>query len=158
MCLRRARYIPLVKRGAQVQRDNTHREENTSMGASHLIEEARAAAQYAVAPYSQFPVGAAVETASGRTVHGCNVESASYGLTVCAERVAIFSALAAGERPVRLAVTCLKGNPAEPTSLTPCGACRQVMLDQMGPDAEVYVDGVGEMTVDELLPKGFRLP
>jgi cytidine deaminase len=123
-----------------------------------LLHEAREAAKNAVVPYSNFPVGAAVETASGQIVRGCNIESASYGLTCCAERVAIFSALAAGERPVRLAVTCLQGNPADPDSLTPCGACRQVMLDQMGPDGVVMIDRVGDFTVAELLPKGFRLP
>ena len=123
-----------------------------------LVDEARAAAGFASAPYSRFPVGAAVEGDDGRMYRGCNVESASYGLTVCAERVAIFSAIAAGARPVRLAVTCLEGDPADATSLTPCGACRQVMLDQMGPDAEVLIDGVGRFTVDDLLPHGFRLP
>lgn len=123
-----------------------------------LLHEARQAGANAQVPYSRFPVGAAVETDSGEIFHGCNIESASYGLTICAERVAIFSALAAGTRPLRLAVTCLKGEPADPTSLTPCGACRQVMLDQMGPDAEVVIDQVGVFTVADLLPQGFRLP
>ncbi len=128
------------------------------MDADGLLRSARAAARMARTPYSNFPVGAAVELADGTIFPGCNIESASYGLTVCAERVAIFSAIAAGGTPVRLAVTCLKGDPAEPTSLTPCGACRQVMLDQMGPDAEVIIDGVGTYTVGEMLPLGFRLP
>lgn len=122
-----------------------------------LLAEARAAATYADAPYSHFPVGAAVEAADGRIFHGCNVESASYGLTVCAERIAIFAAIAAGAAPQRIAVTCLLGDPSVPMSLTPCGACRQIMLDKMGPDAEVLVDGVGTFTVDDLLPLGFRL-
>jgi len=86
------------------------------------------------------------------------VESTSYGLTVCAERIAIFSAIAAGTRPTRIAVACLKGDPSVPESLTPCGACRQVMLDQMSPDAPIFIDGVGEFTVGSLLPMGFRLP
>jgi cytidine deaminase len=128
------------------------------MEANDLLELARAAAAHARAPYSNFPVGAAVETEGGHVFQGCNVESASYGLSICAERVAIFSAVAAGARPCRLAVTCLQGDPSDPTSLTPCGACRQVMLDQMGPDADVYIDGVGEFTVGDLLPMGFRLP
>ena len=123
-----------------------------------LIAEARKAARNADAPYSHFPVGAALETASGALFLGCNVESASYGLTVCAERVAIFSAIAAGERPVRLAVTCLEGDRSQPNSLTPCGACRQIMMDKMGPDAPVIVDGVGAFTVADLLPYGFQLP
>ncbi|HEX6506694.1 MAG TPA: cytidine deaminase [Chloroflexota bacterium] len=128
------------------------------MSPDELLQAARDAARYAVAPYSNFPVGAAVETDDGRVVSGCNVESASYGLTICAERVAIFSALASGARPRAIAVTCPEGDPADLTSLTPCGACRQVMLDQMGPDALVYVDRVGQFTVADLLPKGFRLP
>jgi cytidine deaminase len=123
-----------------------------------LLSEARAAAAFAAAPYSHFPVGAAVEGNDGRVYRGCNVESASYGLTICAERVAIFSAIASGARPVRLAVTCLQGDASDSTSLTPCGACRQVMLDQMGPDAPVVIDQVGEFTVGALLPHGFRLP
>ena len=128
------------------------------MEASDLIQEARSAASLARAPYSNFPVGAAVEADDGGIYHGCNVESASYPLTMCAERVAIFSAIAAGANPRRIAVSCLWGDPADPNSLMPCGACRQVMLDQMGPDAQVLVDGVGEFTVAELLPRGFRLP
>jgi len=123
-----------------------------------LLAEARAAAQFASAPYSNFPVGAAVEGDDGDVYRGCNVESASYGLTLCAERVAIFSAIASGARPLRLAVTCVSGDVAQPTSLTPCGPCRQVMLDQMGPDAVVMIDQVGRFTVGELLPMGFRLP
>jgi cytidine deaminase len=123
---------------------------------SSLVQAARDAAGRAVAPYSNFPVGAAVEAAGGEVYFGCNVESASYGLTICAERTAIFSALAAGAKPVRIAVTCLQGDPADPDSLMPCGACRQVMLDQMGPHATVIVDRVGEFTVEDLLPRGFR--
>jgi cytidine deaminase len=123
-----------------------------------LLGAAREAAANAVAPYSRFPVGAAVESADGRIYRGCNIESASYGLTICAERVAIFSTLAAGTRPKRLAVTCVRGNPDDPDSLMPCGACRQVMLDHMGADATVIVDGVGKFSVAELLPRGFHLP
>jgi cytidine deaminase len=123
-----------------------------------LLAEARGAARFAAAPYSRFPVGAAVDGSDGKVYRGCNIESASYGLTVCAERVAIFSTIASGARPERLAVTCVNADPNDPTSLTPCGACRQVMLDQMGPDAEVLIDGVGRFTVGDLLPHGFRLP
>ncbi len=94
----------------------------------------------------------------GQIYRGCNIESASYPLTMCAERVAIFTAIAAGATPRRIAVSCLRGDPNDPNSLMPCGACRQVMMDQMDPDAPVLVDGVGEFTVAELLPKGFRLP
>ena len=123
-----------------------------------LLKAARESAANAVVPYSNFPVGAAAESIDGRIYRGCNVESASYGLTICAERVAIFSTLAAGARPKRLAVTCLRGDPDDPDSMMPCGACRQVMLDQMGAEARVIVDGVREFTVAELLPRGFHLP
>jgi len=123
-----------------------------------LLRAARRAAKHAAAPYSRFPVGAAVEADDGCVYPGCNVESPAYPLTICAERTAIFSAIAAGARPVRIAVTCLRGDPSDPVSLMPCGACRQVMLDQMGPDARVIVDRVGELSVGDLLPMGFRLP
>jgi cytidine deaminase len=123
-----------------------------------LVELARKAAERAHVPYSNFPVGAAVVADNGEIYDGCNIESASYGLTCCAERVGMFNAVAHGARPVGLAVTCLKGDAADPNSLTPCGACRQVMLDLMGPDAPVIIDRLGEFTVGDLLPKGFRLP
>jgi len=123
-----------------------------------LLAMARESASQAVVPYSRFPVGAAVETHGGRVFKGCNIESASYGLTICAERVAIFAAKAAGADPVAIGVSCLRGNRDDPSSLTPCGACRQVMMDQMGPDAACHIDGVGTFTVSELLPMGFRLP
>jgi cytidine deaminase len=128
------------------------------MDSAKLLDIARQAAANARAPYSQFPVGAAVEGDDGQIYRGCNIESASYPLTMCAERVAIFTAIAAGATPRRLAVSCLRGDPNDPNSLMPCGACRQVMMDQMDPDAPVLVDGVGEFTVADLLPKGFRLP
>lgn len=123
-----------------------------------LMGAARQAAERASAPYSNFPVGAAVLASDGNVYRGCNIESASYPLTMCAERVAIFTTIAAGARPVAIAVTCLQGDPSDPESLTPCGACRQVMLDQMPVDAPVYIDGVGEFTVGSLLPYGFHLP
>jgi cytidine deaminase len=123
-----------------------------------LMELARAAAERAYAPYSQFRVGAAVE-ADGTTFAGCNVENASYGLTICAERVALFSAVAAGHRRIeRIAVTCIDA-PAELAApgRMPCGACRQVMVELMGPDGDVVIDGVGTYRVAELLPIAFSL-
>lgn len=125
---------------------------------NQLIQSARRAAERASAPYSNFPVGAAVEATNGQVYLGCNIESASYGLTICAERVAIFSTIADGAVPARLAVSCLRGDQSDATSLTPCGACRQIMVDQMEPDAPVWIDGVGQFTVLNLLPLGFRLP
>src|SRR3954452_8800530 len=91
--------------------------------AHQLMAAARGASNHAYVPYSNFPVGAAAVTADGSIFLGCNIESASYGLPCCAERTAIFSAAAVGHRIVRaVAVTA----PRVPT-VTPCGACRQVM-------------------------------
>lgn len=128
------------------------------MNDDELLRQARFAAVYAHVPYSSFPVGAAVLGHDGNLYRGCNVESASYGMTMCAERVAIFNAISSGATPIRLAVSCTEGEAGEPGSLMPCGACRQVMADHMAPDAEVYVDGVGAFTVEEILPRAFRLP
>ncbi|HLV81555.1 MAG TPA: cytidine deaminase [Chthonomonadaceae bacterium] len=123
-----------------------------------LLARAREAALAAYCPYSNFPVGAAVETERG-VFRGCNVENASFGLTVCAERVALFSAVAAGARRIsRLAVSCLKPGPdAPPAGRMPCGACRQVIAEFMPPDAIVLVDGAGAWRVADLLPEPYRL-
>ena len=123
-----------------------------------LLVAARDAAQLAYVPYSSFRVGAAVLTADGTVVQGCNVENASYGLTNCAERTALFAAVAAGHRDlVAIAVTCLDGDVARPATLMPCGACRQVMVELLPAHAPVVIDGVGVTTPDELLPNAFRL-
>ncbi len=121
-----------------------------------LIQQAREARRRAHAPYSRFAVGAALEDAQGRVWLGCNVESASYGLTVCAERVAVFSALAAGSRQFRRLVV------VSPSGGWPCGACRQV-LAELAPRVQIAAlgpatDGVQEvLTIEELLPKAFHL-
>jgi cytidine deaminase len=123
-----------------------------------LVSHAREVAGRAYAPYSRFRVGAAVRDADGAVFVGCNVENASYGLTICAERAAIFAAVAAGaRRPFSaLALTCLDA--AESDGCMPCGACRQVMAEHLRPDATVGVDGVGEFSVSQLLPHQFTLP
>lgn len=127
--------------------------------AADLLALARAAAARAYAPYSRFRVGAAAQAASGETFQGCNVENASYGLTLCAERVALFAAVAAGQHRVpRLAVACVDAGPElGPSGRMPCGACRQVMAELMGPGGEVLVDGVGTFRVADLLPSAFTL-
>lgn len=124
-----------------------------------ILLAARGAAERAYAPYSKFRVGAVAEASDGTVYPGCNVENASYGLTVCAERVALFSAVAAGHRNVaRLAVSCIDASPElGANGLMPCGACRQVMAELMGLDGVVLVDGVGEMRVSKLLPNAFTL-
>lgn len=115
---------------------------------------ARQAAGRAYAPYSRFRVGAALETASGRVFSGCNVENASYGLCNCAERTAVFTAIAAGETAVRRIVVYTP----TPTPTPPCGACRQV-LNEFGPEAVVVsvCDGPDRLVsrVDALLPGAF---
>jgi cytidine deaminase len=121
-----------------------------------LLALARGVAQHAYAPYSHFRVGAAVRAANGATYVGCNVESASYGLTVCAERNAIFAAVAAGApRPLTaMALSCLD---AETGGCMPCGACRQVIVEHLAPEARVVVDGGGDYRAVDLLPFAFKL-
>ena len=125
---------------------------------TELLVLARDAATRAHCPYSRFRVGA-VAVADGQRFVGCNVENASYGLTVCAERVAIWSALAAGHSRVgHVAVACIDASSdAPPAARMPCGACRQVMAELLAPDAVIDVDGVGRFTVPELLPGAFML-
>ena len=117
---------------------------------------ARTAAGRAYAPYSKFTVGAAVLTASGKIYSGCNVENASYGLTNCAERTAIFSAVAAGEKKLKLRCVVVYTPTDMPTA--PCGACRQV-INEFGPDARILsiCRGKGHIATSthELLPDAF---
>ena len=117
-----------------------------------LIDAARKARANAYAPYSKYQVGAAVLGGSGRIYSGCNVENVTYGLTVCAERVAIFRAVAEGEHEIAaLAVVTENG-------ATPCGACRQVLVE-LGSIARVLIanaDGsFRETSALELLPQAF---
>ena len=122
-----------------------------------LIEAAERARRGAVAPYSRFRVGAALLTRSGQIITGANVESASYGLTCCAERVALFKALTEGAQDfVAVAVVA-----RAPSGVTPCGACRQ-LLAEYAPGAAVWIadsrrlNRVRKFTVEELLPGAFR--
>ena len=119
-----------------------------------LIETAKAARLQSVAPFSKFLVGAAVKTKAGKVYTGCNIESASYGLTVCGERVAIWKALSEGEREFsELAIV------ADTESLTPpCGTCRQIIHEFCGNATVVLSNLRGETetcTIDELLPRAF---
>jgi cytidine deaminase len=116
----------------------------------NLVAAAWEARQSAYAPYSHFPVGAALLASDGRIFAGCNVENISFGLTFCAERVAIGSAIAAGARQfVAIAVVADTGVP-----ISPCGACRQV-LAEFGVRQAVLANRTGriEFTLDELLPR-----
>lgn len=125
--------------------------ENTS---KKLIEAAKKGRENAHAPFSNFKVGAAVETKSGKIFTGCNVENASYGLTVCAERVAIFKAISEGETEfTQIAVV------ADTLELTPpCGACRQIIWEFCG-DVPVIMENLKGATetvqMKELLPRAF---
>jgi cytidine deaminase len=122
-----------------------------------LVEAARAAVQHAYAPYSHFKVGAAVLTAKNEIFSGCNVENASYGLTNCAERTAVCSAVAQSGPDLLIKAIAVVNDQGVPCS--PCGACRQVICE-FGPDAIVVFQsatGWKESPITELLPEGFRL-
>ncbi len=119
-----------------------------------LIAAATDARERAIAPYSGFRVGAALETAGGRVITGCNIENASFGLTVCAERVALLTALAAGERSFRS--VAVVSHAAEPA--TPCGPCRQLLWEYCGDIEVVTASTAGAVTryrLAELLPHPF---
>lgn len=121
-----------------------------------LVAAARAAAKQAYCPYSKFHVGAAV--VSGNHIFtGCNVENASYGLAICAERVAIFKMISAGfEKIDAIAVACTDVNPEDPdSSKMPCGACRQVIAEFASPETPVFVDGWRDVPLSQLLPSPF---
>ncbi len=100
-----------------------------------MLRAAREAARHAYVPYSKFPVGAAVLTSSGEIVPGVNIENASYGLTVCGERVAVFRAAAEGHRELRAVAVSATLAPGA----TPCGACRQVLNEFKGPSGDLQV-------------------
>lgn len=120
-----------------------------------LIETAKSARLQSIAPFSNFLVGAALRTEAGKVYTGCNVESASYGLTVCAERVAIWKALSEGERHfTELAVV------ADTETLTPpCGTCRQIIHEFCRDDATIVLANLRGQTetctIEELLPRAF---
>ena len=123
-------------------------------GSEKLVDAARQARQHAVSDFSGFKVGAALETDSGEIITGCNIENATYGLTLCAERVAIFKALSDGKRSfTRIAVVADTQDPTPP-----CGACRQIIWEFCG-DAEVIIANLTEvkttLRMKDLLPLPF---
>ncbi len=119
-----------------------------------LLEHATAAMQRAIAPYSSFRVGAALQTAEGKIYTGHNIESSSYSLTICAERVALFKALSEGERTFEaMAIVASSGE-----FCPPCGACRQVLMD-FAPRLVIYLSNqhgeIKTFRLAELLPEAF---
>lgn len=132
----------------------------TEMQTAQLLEAAQTAASRAYAPFSKFHVGAAILTQSGQIFTGCNVENSSYGLTNCAERTAIFSAVAAGALSAGNNLIAVATVNLDGAICSPCGACRQVIFE-FGPEATVIYrahDGkIAHTLAKDLLPEGFRL-
>ena len=122
-----------------------------------LMDKAKEASQNSYSPFSRFAVGAAVITASGNIYQGCNVENSSFGLTICAERTAIFKAVSEGEREI-LAVAIYSPHS---DSCYPCGACRQVLYEFQGDsEIDVVTETLGSLEIQKLsyfLPCGFRI-
>ena len=125
--------------------------------ANLMAQKAWEAMQNAYAPYSKFHVGACVEAEDGELFSGCNIENASYGLTICAERIAMGSLISSGKKRIKSLAVVGSSNEL----CTPCGACRQFMREFMSPDAPIYLcdsktKKVVEITnIDKLLPKSF---
>jgi cytidine deaminase len=123
-----------------------------------LLQQAREIAQKAWAPYSRFRVGAVV-VADGQLFHGVNVESASYGLSLCAERAALAAAMTAGAREItQIAVSCIDADKSGGSAqLVPCGACRQWLAD-LAPNVVIHVDGIDQVfSLADMLPIPFSL-
>ncbi|OYD07674.1 cytidine deaminase [Paludifilum halophilum] len=126
------------------------------MDSHALMKEAVEARKHAYVPYSQFGVGAVLLTADGTIYKGCNIENASYGLTNCAERTALFKAVSEGEK--QFVAMAVSADTREPVS--PCGACRQVLVELCPPDMKVILGNLSgefsETTVRDLLPFAFH--
>ena len=125
------------------------------MTKNHLIEKAKEVSRKAYAPYSNYKVGAALLTKSGKVYTGCNIENSSYGLTNCAERTAVFKAVSEGEMEFEEMVIYADS----PNLPTPCGACRQV-LSEFGSELKITIISNKEQmetSISELLPLGFKL-
>ena len=122
-----------------------------------LEQAANKVMRHAHAPYSKFHVGAAILLTNGKVFSGCNVENSSYGMTNCAERTAIFSAVAALGPKIEIRAVAVAND--HDVACSPCGACRQVIYE-FGPDATIFFEGANgpkEAHITELLPEGFRL-
>ncbi|MFN7311806.1 MAG: cytidine deaminase [Vampirovibrionales bacterium] len=133
----------------------------TSTQADALFAEAQKASEASYSPYSQFPVGAALLLASGDIIHGCNVENASFGLTICAERTALVSWIAQAKQADAIVAIAVYGAKTPHHHITPCGACRQSLVEFCGKETVlVFRDAFGELTqkpVTYFLPENFSL-
>ncbi len=128
------------------------------MSDEELLQKSRDAAKNTYSPYSKFPVGAAAIAEDGKLYLGCNIENASYGLTNCAERSAIFNAVSAGNKKIKaIATSCTEGDMSDPNSLMCCGACLQVISEFIEEDGKILVDGVGSFSIKDLLPVRFKI-
>ena len=127
------------------------------MTPEQLVEQARIAKSLSYSPYSHFAVGAALLCKSGKVYHGANVENSSYGLSMCAERNAVYHALMEGESPDDFEALALIGDTPEPIS--PCGACRQVLSEFFPKSAPIYMASASgeiyESNIEDLLPYAF---
>jgi len=126
-----------------------------------LLRSARKATKNAYAPFSNFRVGAAILTSKGHVFTGCNVENSSYGMTICAERTAIFSAIAKDgpDLEIRAVAVAAFANNDHGVRCSPCGACRQVIYE-FGPSAVIFYQGEKgpkQSRITDLLPEGFRI-
>jgi len=122
-----------------------------------LIEAAKAACRLAYAPYSKFRVGAALTLNDETIITGCNVENASYGLTICAERAAVFTAIAAGAKTISCIAVAVESPTDDVASLMPCGACLQVLSEFMPRNGKILIGGNQEFELRDLLPNSFAL-
>lgn len=131
--------------------------ENKQKNINLLVEEAKKAREKAYIPYSHFGVGAALLLKDGKIISGCNIENASYGLSMCAERVTLFKAVSNGYHKDDFLMMCVIGNTENPIS--PCGACRQVMNELLNKNTPVILANINnvtkEFTVKELIPYAF---
>ena len=125
------------------------------MTAQELVQEALKARERAYVPYSKFKVGAALLATEGRVYYGCNIENASYGATNCAERTAVFSAIAEGV--TNFSALAVVADTTDPCA--PCGVCRQVLVEFLAPDTAIYLANVHgdieETNIKQLLPGAF---
>lgn len=121
-----------------------------------LLEMAFAAQEYSYSPYSKFKIGAAVLLKDGTILQGANIENASYGLTMCGERNAVYRAYCSGYKKEDIKAVCIASNCTPPAS--PCGACRQVLAELIPADAPIFCVNekeIKEYTIKELLPEAF---